>query len=71
MNYKNARAGDFEDIVKAIVLIIFGVLFIQTISPIASKEVMDSLISLGVILLVLAVIIGVIYIISGLKSDRL
>lgn len=61
---KKAQLRNIEDIFKAIITGVIGIIFLTALSPIVSPLTLSSFVNLGVFLIVIAVIIAIISIIK-------
>jgi len=61
---KKAQLRDIEDIFKAIVTGIIGIIFLTVLAPIVSPVILSSFVNLGIFLIILGVIIAVISILK-------
>ncbi len=59
---------DLEDFFKAAVTIVVGIILASAFSSLLSPEILKSFISLGVVLIILGVVMGIIWLVKILKS---
>jgi len=61
---------DIEDLLKAGLTLIFGIVFLSILAPLISQELVKSIINLGVFLIIIAIIIGTILLIIHPRRFR-